>query len=64
MLRGLLTLTWLEIHGERPDVVAHWRELQAQRSEHPSADGHDSEVPLTAFKRRRRRRRPPRRSSV
>ncbi|HVJ26713.1 MAG TPA: polynucleotide adenylyltransferase PcnB, partial [Vicinamibacterales bacterium] len=39
--RGLLhrqslneTLTWLEIHGDRPDVVAHWRELQTQRSEH------------------------------
>ena len=69
--RGLLhrqslneTLTWLEIHGERPDVVAHWRELQAQRSEHPAANGHDTEVPLAPFKRRRRRRRPPRRSSV
>ena len=23
-------ITWLEIHGDRPDVVAHWRELQAQ----------------------------------
>ena len=58
------TLTWLEIHGDRPDVVAHWRELQAQRTEHASADGHDAQVPLPPFKRRRRRRRPPRRSSL
>ncbi len=35
--RGLLhraildeALTWLEVHGDRPDVVAHWRELKAQ----------------------------------
>lgn len=54
-------LTWLEIHGERPDVVAHWRELQAERREHPSTHGEDAEVPLPPFKRRRRRRRGPRR---
>ena len=23
-------LTWLEIHGERPEVLAHWRALQAE----------------------------------
>ena len=23
-------LTWLEIHGERPDVLEHWRALQAE----------------------------------
>ena len=23
-------LTWLEIHGERPEVLAHWRGLQAE----------------------------------
>src|SRR6476620_3622706 len=23
-------ITWLEIHGDRPDVAAHWRNLQAQ----------------------------------
>ena len=69
--RGLLhrqslneTLTWLEIHGDRPDVVAHWRDLQAQRAEHAPADGHDAQMPLAPFKRRRRRRRPPRRSSL
>jgi poly(A) polymerase len=69
--RGLLhrqslneTLTWLEIHGDRPDVVAHWRELQSQRSEHLPGEGQHAEVALAPFKRRRRRRRPPRRSSL
>ena len=40
--RGLLhravldeAITWLEIHGDRPDVVAHWRALQAEPREHP-----------------------------
>ena len=40
--RGLLhraildeALTWLEIHGDRPEVVAHWRELQAQADPQP-----------------------------
>ena len=55
-------LTWLEIHGDRPDVVAHWRELQAQHAEHapPVAVG----SPDDAFRplRRRRRRRRPRRN--
>jgi poly(A) polymerase len=26
-------LTWLEIHGARPDVVAHWRHLHAQAAQ-------------------------------
>lgn len=66
--RGLLhrqslneTLTWLDIHGARPDVIAHWRELQSQRTEHPPAEGHEAEAMLSPFKRRRRRRRGPRR---
>ena len=66
--RGLLhrqslneTLTWLDIHGDRPDVIAHWRELQSHRAEHPSTDGHDHDTGVPAFKRRRRRRRGPRR---
>ena len=40
--RGLLhraildeALTWLEIHGDRPEVVAHWRELKAQAASQP-----------------------------
>jgi poly(A) polymerase len=50
-------LTWLEIHGDRPDVLAHWRELQAEV--HPA---HAAVEPRTAgpFQRRRRRRRRPR----
>jgi poly(A) polymerase len=62
--RGLLhrsvfpeALTWLEIHGGRPDVVEHWRELQADvPSPHASIEPHT----LGPFQRRRRRRRRPR----
>ena len=49
-------LTWLEIHGDRPDVVAHWRFLQSQgtpQQQHASADT----APSGPFRRRRRRRR-------
>ncbi len=48
-------LTWFEIHGDRPEVVAHWRELMAQ----PQAHGHGAEEPPVhaALPRRRRRRR-------
>src|SRR5215210_1570441 len=28
-------LTWLEIHGENPEVVAHWRQLMTERTHHP-----------------------------
>ena len=52
--------TWLEVHGDRPDVIAHWRDLQAQRDfthiPHPAAAA-DSEVPSPLRQRRRRRRR-------
>lgn len=65
--RGLLhraildeALTWLEVHGDRPDVVAHWRELKAQTDSQP-VQPHDGTSPPPAadepFKRRRRRRR-------
>ncbi len=48
-------ITWLEIHGDRPDVVAHWRALQAEPVAGP--DG-TLEVPVpTPYPRRRRRRR-------
>jgi poly(A) polymerase len=52
-------LTWLEIHGEHPDVVAHWRHLQQQPVEHAhvAADhGQAAEHPLRRRRRRRRRR--------
>lgn len=66
-------LTWLEIHGARPDVVEHWRELQGQAQPpahghthahghahpHPHAHphAHGEEAPASPFRRRRRRRR-------
>jgi poly(A) polymerase len=66
--RGLLhraildeALTWLEIHGDRPEVVAHWRELQAQAGSHPAQSSEGSteprgDAPLRRRRRRRRRR--------
>ena len=62
--RGLLhrstfheALTWLEIHGDCPEVVEHWRQLVAQtQSTHHV---HTSGEPVSAgpYQRRRRRRR-------
>ena len=65
--RGLLhrhvlneALTWLEIHGQRPDVVEHWRALQAQPGPGtPSVDGDPIGASVPGRRRRRRRRRPP-----
>ena len=63
--RGLLhravlaeAITWLDIHGERPDVVAHWRALQSEPGEqpHPTA-GEVATGPASYPLRRRRRRR-------
>jgi poly(A) polymerase len=55
-------LTWLEIHGGRPDVVQHWRSLQAQPGPGTPDDsqGEGAREPGNAFplpRRRRRRRR-------
>jgi poly(A) polymerase len=59
-------LTWLEIHGERPDVIAHWRDQQAQRDHthaaYPAATAADQPEEAVPFRRRRRRRRGRRRS--
>jgi poly(A) polymerase len=49
-------LTWMEIHGDRPDVVAHWRELQLQGL-HAPAEDHDTAAGFRPRRRRRRRRR-------
>jgi poly(A) polymerase len=59
--RGLLhrsafpeAVTWLEIHGDHPDVVAHWRQFQQHAMQpHPIAE----EVADRPIRRRRRRRR-------
>ena len=56
-------LTWLEIHGDRPEVLAHWRALQAEPM--PGMPVPDSNVigvvppPFDRRRRRRRRRRSP-----
>jgi poly(A) polymerase len=52
-------LCWLEIHGNRPEVAAHWRHLQAEVTEPPHAaiGGPSTAGP---YQRRRRRRRRPR----
>jgi poly(A) polymerase len=65
--RGLLhrhvlgeALTWLEIHAERPDVLEHWRGLQAQPAPGaavPDAENAGNTDAGSTFRRRRRRRR-------
>jgi len=52
-------VAWLEIHGDRPDVVAHWRALQAEPREHPHV-ATDEAAPFNRRRRRRGRRRTPR----
>jgi poly(A) polymerase len=48
-------LTWLEIHGERPDVVEHWRLLQNEPGSAEEVDGNTAH-PRPRRRRRRRRR--------
>ncbi len=67
--RGLLhravlneAITWLEIHGDRPEVVSHWRALQAEPHHpdthpHPHAAATDVAADAGHPRRRRRRRR-------
>ncbi|MEP6914947.1 MAG: polynucleotide adenylyltransferase PcnB [Acidobacteriota bacterium] len=50
-------ITWLEIHGDRPDIVAHWRALQAEPSEQPPLPADEAVHPAYPVRRRRRRRR-------
>ena len=50
-------ITWLEIHGDRPDVVAHWRGLQAEPRDHATAESEEAGAPVVPFRYRRRRRR-------
>jgi poly(A) polymerase len=55
-------ITWLEVHGDRPDIVEHWRALKAQGAhaapdEHAAADQADHQRPARRRRRRRRRRR-------
>ena len=50
-------ITWLEIHGDRPDVVAHWRGLQAEPRDHTHAASDETGTPVPPLAHRRRRRR-------
>jgi poly(A) polymerase len=52
-------LTWLDIHGEAPDVVDHWKALATSGSdaEHPAPGSEDGASPFRHRRRRRRRRR-------
>ena len=52
-------ITWMEIHGDRPDVVAHWRTLQAQGVQTPVHDQAAEKMPFRGRRRRRGRRRSP-----
>ena len=55
------TLTWLDVHGDSPDVLEHWRQAHRHRSA-PHADGGrqgsaEATPPGDGTRRRRRRRR-------
>jgi len=54
-------LTWLEIHGEQPETVAHWRQLQASGPQPTPGTPPDGQAPgpFRRSRRRRRRRRAP-----
>jgi poly(A) polymerase len=65
--RGLLhrstfheALTWLEIHGDRPEVVEHWRQLVARTQSTHHVHGSGEPISAGPYQRRRRRRRRPR----
>ena len=51
-------LTWLDVHGQRPDILQHWRALQTEPGPGhvPEVDG-NREHGAPPFRRRRRRRR-------
>jgi poly(A) polymerase len=51
-------LTWMDIHGRSPDIVAHWKAaLAEQGTEQPPAEALEGEPPPFRKRRRRRRRR-------
>jgi poly(A) polymerase len=60
MHRGpfLEALTWLEIHGQEPEVLEHWRGF-IEAAKTFEAEGAAAEAPPPRRRRRRRRRRPP-----
>jgi poly(A) polymerase len=52
-------LTWLELHGNDPDIVESWRELQAVSAQTPDGLQPPGDVSPRRRRRRRRRRRYP-----
>ena len=50
-------LTWLEIHGDAPELVAHWKALATQVPVEPGRDAAAGEGEPPPFRRKRRRRR-------
>ena len=50
-------LTWLDVHGEHPEVVAHWRDLKAQSATDHAQPAPEPEREAGHAPRRRRRRR-------
>jgi hypothetical protein len=60
MHRGLFdeALTWLEIHGQAPDVLEHWRGFV--EAAHTFEGDQAAEAPVRRRRRRRRGRRRPR----
>jgi len=53
------TLTWLDIHGGRPDVIEHWQDVIAEHQ--PVLEAAEASEAADAEAGRRRRRRPRRR---
>jgi poly(A) polymerase len=53
-------LTWLEIHGNAPEVVEHWRGFIEAAATFEEGSDAAADGPLPKRRRRRRRRRPPR----
>ena len=55
------TLTWLDVHGEAPEVLETWRQARVHRPAPPAGDQHqptpDGREPGGRRRRRRRRRR-------
>ena len=52
-------LTWLEVHGQSPDLVTDWNAIVAERrTELPPPDSAEGDPPPARRRRRRRRRRP------
>ena len=50
-------LTWLDIHGDAPDILAHWR-ASIEAVDAPGTTPSGAGAPPTKRRRRRRRRRP------